>query len=389
MSAGHVEHDADRLLDSVGRAASSHGRLRGTWDRPARADSSHRRYCALVARRRRWLSKESLLAENPVMSVIVCSYRGRSRIGPCLQALTEQDLSEPYEIIAVASGDDGWAKQVRERFSSVRVLDYSERLNPGRARNVGLAAARGEYVAFIPDDGRARSDWLRRRLRRHRAGFEVVGGAIVNGTPRHAIGTADYYIEYSALLPSLSVLRNQPTPYSLSYSRELIMRLGPYAEDVDKGEDTLLNRRCVEAGVTISYEPAAQFAHLNLTRIRAFVRHHYEHGRGLVQCVHRYGYRSRIGGITQSRLAAAYAMFVRNPLFVWCTIARRSFRAHPARLVVFLSLAPLVWLGLLSRSVGAWLEWRAIRAQREIGLDSVARLYAAERQLASDSTRSS
>jgi glycosyltransferase involved in cell wall biosynthesis len=299
--------------------------------------------------------------EGPAMSVIVCSYRGRSRLERCFEALVTQDLTEPYEIILVASGDDDSAEFVRGQFPAVRVLGSASRLNPGQARNVGVRAARGEFVAFIPDDGIARPDWLALRLRKHRQGFPIVGGAITNGTPLHPVGIADYYIEYSRLLPSARVLAERSIPYSLSFSRELLRWLGPYPEDTETGEDTIFNKRCLETGIAIGFEPAAQFAHLNLTRLRAFLRHQYLHGRGQIQCVERHGFEANIGPIEQPLARALYSIFVRYPAARWWKITRRVWRSRPASLLVYAVVCPLVSLGLSARSLGAWMEWRARR----------------------------
>ncbi|MBA2545256.1 MAG: glycosyltransferase family 2 protein, partial [Solirubrobacterales bacterium] len=134
---------------------------------------------------------------RPAASVIVLAYNSRGRIDTALASLRAQRFDEPYDVIVVDSGSDDCADYVAAAYPEVSVLRSERRLWPGAARNHGLRAARGDWVAFLADDSAPRPDWLSRRAGFHRRGFELVGGAVVNGTPGHPVGTAGYYLEYS------------------------------------------------------------------------------------------------------------------------------------------------------------------------------------------------
>ncbi len=298
---------------------------------------------------------------TPVISVVVFCYNSRHRIDTPLQSLRLQDFREPYEVIVVDSGQDDCAAYVRATYPEVIVVRSESRLYPGQARNRGVAAARGQYVAFLPDDGVAQPDWLRRRVAKHREGFSAVGGAITNGTPFHPVGSAGYYLEYSFLIPSEGILARQKIPHCLSYERSLFERLGPFPEDTRTGEDTLFNARCLTAGVSIGFAPDARMAHRNPTGIRHYLRHQYEHGRGLIQCVERHGLPSPTGPAEQSVTAAMYRMFILYPTSRWWNSVKRIGRGRPHWLLWHLSLTPLIWAGLWATAAGAWMEWRSLR----------------------------
>ncbi len=300
---------------------------------------------------------------EPVISVIVCSYNSREKIDHSLTSLRKQDFEEPYEVIVVDSGTDDAADYIRASYPEVEVVRSEQRLWPGPARNAGVRAASGEFISFLPDDGVARRDWLRRRVGRHRDGYEAVGGSITNGTPKHPIGVAGYFLEYSALIPAEEILSEQAIPHCLSYDRELFDRLGEFPEEAETGEDTMFNQRLIAAGVDVGFDARVQLDHLNLKRFVPYLRHQYEHGRGLIQCVEEYGFESPTGPAQQSVPMAAWRMFVSYPARRWWHALGRIWRGHFNWGLAYLVVSPLVWAGLWATSAGAWQEWRRLRSR--------------------------
>ncbi|MBA2546086.1 MAG: glycosyltransferase family 2 protein [Solirubrobacterales bacterium] len=297
----------------------------------------------------------------PVISVVVCSYNSRRRIDRALISLRAQDIDEPYEVIVVDSGGDDAADYVRVAYPEARVIRSNRRLWPGPARNAGVRAASGQFVAFLPDDGVAKPDWLRRRVAMHREGFAAVGGSITNGTPLHPVGLAGYFLEYSALIPSDQVLAEQEIPHCLSYDRLLFERLGTFPEETETGEDTLFNERLLAAKVKLGFDSRVQLDHLNLRRLVPYLRHQYEHGRGLAKCVVQFGLASPIGPAEQGGITAAWRMFAFYPIRRWWNVLRRIARGRRRWVPVYVAVSPLVWAGLWATSLGAWREWRRLR----------------------------
>jgi hypothetical protein len=295
---------------------------------------------------------------EPAISVIVCSYNSRHRIAVALDSLAAQDTDEPYEVIVVDSGTDDAPRFIAETYPDVRVVRSERRLFPGPARNLGVRAAGGRYLAFVPDDGVVRPDWLRKRLAKHRDGFAAVGGAITNATPHHPVGSAGYYLEYSALIPSGKILSEQQIPHCLSYDRELFERFDEFPESTETGEDTMFNERLAEAGVQVGYDPDIQLGHRNLRRLVPYLRHQYEHGRGLMQCVREFGLESPMGPAEQALPKALYGMFARYPVLRWWHALQRIARGKPQWVPEYLLLTPITFAGLWATSAGALAERR-------------------------------
>lgn len=90
------------------------------------------------------------------LSIIIPVYNTEAYLPRCLSSCLEQDIpSEEYEIVIVNDGStDGSPEIAREAASSRTNVRLISRENGGlsRARNTGLAAAKGEYVWFVDSD---------------------------------------------------------------------------------------------------------------------------------------------------------------------------------------------------------------------------------------------
>jgi len=287
--------------------------------------------------------------------VIICAYESRRRIDAAIASLRGQDLDERFEVIAVVSGKDGTAEHLADRHPHVRVIRSTHRLYPGAARNTGVLASRGRFIAFLPDDCVADASWLRLRVAKHRAGYPLVSGAISNATPYSPVGTACYYVEYAASMPVKGLLEKQPIPHTVSYHRDVFRRVGHFPEVEHAGEDTLFNARCLAQGLEVGYEPRACIGHINLTSFRAFVSHQSHHGRGLARCVYDHGLKGPYEN-RRSMLLAAYPALVRYPVWRWRATVRLVAHAGPRHLARFLAVTPLVLAGYFAGGIGTLRE---------------------------------
>lgn len=289
-------------------------------------------------------------------TVVVLSYQACARIHIVLDALRLQDADATYEVLVVDSGTDSCDAYVREHYPEATVLHSSTRLRPGPARNLGIEHARGRVIAFLPDDGLPRHDWLRRRVDLHREGFDAVGGAITNGQPKSYVASASHMLEYSSLLPRDSILRAQEIPHCLSFRRSVFDGLGRYPEDTSTGEDTLFNRRCVDARITFGFSAEIQMAHIGLTSFVATLRHATQHGRGLMQCTRRHELGSSIGE-PNTLPSALWRALVRYPVAGVLAKARRLQRHAPELMPELIRGLPVILPALMATGAGALLEW--------------------------------
>jgi GT2 family glycosyltransferase len=94
----------------------------------------------------------------PRVSVVVCAYNAADTLEDNLTSL--ERLTYPdYEIIVVNDGSKDNTPEIARRHPLVRLVDTPNQ-GLSAARNVGLAEARGEIVAYTDADTRVDPDWL-------------------------------------------------------------------------------------------------------------------------------------------------------------------------------------------------------------------------------------
>ena len=94
----------------------------------------------------------------PRVSVVVCAYNAADTLEDNLQSL--ERLTYPdYEIVLVNDGSTDATAEIAGRHPRVRVIDTPNQ-GLSAARNVGLAEATGEIVAYTDADTRVDQDWL-------------------------------------------------------------------------------------------------------------------------------------------------------------------------------------------------------------------------------------
>lgn len=185
---------------------------------------------------------------GPLISVIVPVYDVQDHVGPCLQSLRAQSLTD-FEVILVDDGSrDASLPRAREAIGTDRRFRILHQENRGLsgARNTGLEAARGAFVAFLDSDDRVEPDWLEALY--HAlcdSGADMAASAIrlvwpsgssvhsaIHGAPELPPGRGPLCID---MTDWRTVIRHFPSAWNKLYRRELIEGLrfdeGTWFED--------------------------------------------------------------------------------------------------------------------------------------------------------------
>lgn len=263
------------------------------------------------------------------VSVVIPSYGSGPALQQCLASVLGQRFAGSFEVIVFTSADTDQHLPELPDDPRLRRLTEVPRVAAAVARNRAVAEAQGNAIAFTDADVVVAEDWLQ-RLAAASGGVRCVAGAVVNGTPHSAVGTAEYLLQFVDLHP-----RRRPAAVhfgatcNLYLPFELWAAEGPFPEGMDGGEDTLITAGLRSKGLFV-FEPTARVTHVNRTRFNDFIQHQYEFGR------------------FSARLARLGPDLAGTPL-------RRRLQCHPA-------LAPIAVAGKLG-----WVMYRAVGCDRALG----------------------
>ena len=99
--------------------------------------------------------------ERPLITVIVLVYNAGDYLGPCLESISRQTMTD-FELLLVDNGSTDGSGEACDAFALAeprcRVI-HQENLGIIGGRGAGVRAARGEYLAFVDSD-----DLLHRRM---------------------------------------------------------------------------------------------------------------------------------------------------------------------------------------------------------------------------------
>jgi GT2 family glycosyltransferase len=282
---------------------------------------------------------------KPQISVIIAAYNAGESIVSCLQSLEAQVTDKCFEIIVVDSSTDHTAELVERIFPSVRLYRFSERKYCGDARNVGIAAAKAEVVAFLDADCRAERNWIEEVFKAHQLPYPAVGGAIANGASHRLVGWAAYFCEFSQWMPnSPEAWKDDVAGANMSYKRRVFEELGSFIEGT-YCSDTQFHWRVKKSGRRIRFTPSILVYHDSIDHFLNFISHEYYHGRSFA--------RVRV----TAKKFSKYRKFVYTVLFPLITaklflkIVIGNFK-NTIYLGEFLKASFLVMLGIIAWSIG-------------------------------------
>lgn len=133
-----------------------------------------------------------------MISVIIPTYKPGDFIGRCIESLERQTLgADGFEVLLVLNGcGEPYLGQLKSRIeeSPLRIrLIHTPEPGVSNARNLGVDAAKGEYIVFQDDDDTVSPDYLETMLREAGEGTVVCSNvAAVNPEGDHE--DRDYFL---------------------------------------------------------------------------------------------------------------------------------------------------------------------------------------------------
>lgn len=210
---------------------------------------------------------------QPAVSVIVVSRGRASDLQLCLIGIAQLDYPS-FEVILVADMDGIASAKALPFFENIKIVEFNE-ANISAARNLGIAEAAGEIVAFIDDDAVPEPTWLRYLISGfHDADVVAAGGFVIgrNGISfQWKARSVDCFGVASALEvdpEKISVLTPQngraikTEGTNMALRRDAIAQLGGFDPAFRFYlDETDVNFRLMKAGYRTAIVPLAQVHH--------------------------------------------------------------------------------------------------------------------------------
>lgn len=199
----------------------------------------------------------------PLISAVIPCFNTRDCVaGAVRSALAQQDAA--VEVVVVDDGStDGTPEEVERVFAGdprVRVIRQPRNLGPSAARNVGFAAARGQWTALLDSDDSWRADRIDLLLRHadkadfiadNQMAYDAVAGMETGPVYR---GLSDRFLTLSDFLLPTAADRHDFGYLKPIVRTDFLRRHAiAYREDVRAGEDLLFNLAILAAGGRVFY----------------------------------------------------------------------------------------------------------------------------------------
>jgi GT2 family glycosyltransferase len=215
----------------------------------------------------------------PPVSVVVCTHNGQSTLDECLGRLGALCYPD-YEVIVVNDGSSDACAAIA-RAHDVTLIE-TEHHGLGHARNEGIAAARGEIVAFLDDDAYPDSDWLHYVAALLRAnGHAGVGGPNI---PPEDDGFVAECVAAAPGGPIHVLISDREAEHvpgcNMAFRKDVLEEVGNFDECFEvAGDDVDLCWRLQKARRTLGFSAGAVVMHRRRDSIRRYLRQQYGYGK--------------------------------------------------------------------------------------------------------------
>lgn len=217
---------------------------------------------------------------RPALSVVLPAPRGLEGVRLTLRHLRRQDLAGAVEVVVVSGLPE--PTPVDEELGPFWGWQWvgvaSDLPTPG-AYAAGVRRATAPVVVLGEDHSFPQPGWAEAILERHRAGWSVVGPAVINANPASAVSWADFVIGYGPWMAPCSGGPARFLPgHNSSYRREVLLGLGGSLEQALAAE-AVLHADLARAGHGLYLEPEARTAHVNFSLLGSWLRVQLANGR--------------------------------------------------------------------------------------------------------------
>lgn len=181
----------------------------------------------------------------PAVSVVIPAYNRAHCVAAAVKSVFAQTFKD-FEIIAVDDGSSDGTGEVLERFGSTIRLIRQDNHGVSSARNTGVRAARGKWIAFLDSDDQWHADKLERQI----AALEKYEGKVcftrsINHKDEllrdidflSAVSREPGVLYVEGVVDSVCVAPRHPLIQTMVAAKDLLERVGLFDESFPAAED--------------------------------------------------------------------------------------------------------------------------------------------------------
>ncbi|HKD66911.1 MAG TPA: glycosyltransferase, partial [Candidatus Binataceae bacterium] len=303
------------------------------------------------------------LRKPPMVSVVICAYNAERTIGPCLESLRKLDYPN-YEVVVVDDGSRDATAEIATRFPEFRLIRQPNK-GLSVARNVGMQAALGEFIAYTDSDCVVDPHWLTFMIGAMTANrFDACGGP--NYAP-HEEGRTEACVSASPGAPCHVLTAEDRAEHlagcNMVFRKTVLQRIGGFdPQFTAAGDDVDICWRALDEGFVLGFSPAAFVWHFRRNTVKAYYNQQRGYGKAEAMLYRKYPerfnalgqvmWRGRIPGLART-------MPGRRNLVAWVKTSSGFFQTiyePPMGLLKFLPQTlewVVLWSALLAISLAA------------------------------------
>jgi len=286
------------------------------------------------------------------ISVIIPACNAEETLEKCLGSVVQASPQEK-EIIVVDDGSTDRTYKIASRFP-VKLLHLDKNSGRSTAKNVGLAQATGDIVAFVDSDCAVEKSYFEELVSALNIAESKVGGVGGIIYPLESNLVSDSFrIRFFGCSPSNETKIRDTDSLSggaSAYPKELLSEIGWFDTSFRGGEDLDMSVRVRKAGYRLLIVPFAKVYHLHPTLLRHIVKKWFLYGEFLVDVSLKNNLKRDLvlsWGWVSSCLAFSIFALYTGQLYVW---------------LLFLLAFCLPWILYYSRqTVKFWIRTRKIK----------------------------
>lgn len=183
---------------------------------------------------------------QPKISIILPVFNGEKNISKALNSVLNQTL-KAYEIVVINDGSVDGTLEILKQFGNKITCIHQKNMGPNHARNAGIKASKGEYIAFIDDD----DEMMPHALEHHNTCFSTyqnlgVSHGYVELRQTHSLSPDDHEKIESKTIPMLLL-------QCAMFKKVVFDKVGLFDKDLFLASDLDMFLRVKEAKIPFAF----------------------------------------------------------------------------------------------------------------------------------------